>query len=155
MIHLFRHAHAGKRTDWDGADEERPLTEHGRRESLVVADRLAATGVTRILTSPYLRCVQSARPLSETTGLSLEIEMALEEGADPERTVSLLAEIEPGTVLCSHGDVIAALIGRAAAEGADLDGKLIWEKGSLWHLETGAEGRILSGRYEPPPITAP
>lgn len=155
MIHLFRHAHAGKRTDWDGADEERPLTERGRCESLVVADRLAATGVARILTSPYLRCVQSVRPLSETTGLSLEIETALEEGADPERTASLLAEIEPGTVLCSHGDVIAALIEKAAAEGAELAGELVWEKGSLWHLETGAGGRIRSGRYEPPPITAP
>ena len=63
------------------------------------------------------------------------------------------ASSTPGTVLCTHGDIVSGLIGRIAAEGADLDGDLIWEKGSVWHLETSETGRIVSGRYEAPPVT--
>lgn len=153
MIHLFRHAHAGQRIDWEGSDEERPLNDRGDHEALAVANRLALLGIGRILSSPYLRCIQSVEPLSEATGIGIEIEPALAEGTQGERVDALLGDLEPGTVLCTHGDIVSGLIGRIAAEGADLRGDLIWEKGSVWHLEISPEGRIVSARYEAPPLT--
>lgn len=153
MIHLFRHAHAGRRIDWDAQDEERPLSDLGRNQALVVAERLQSLDIDRILTSPYVRCVQSVEPLSEATGIVIEIEPRLAEQTSGERLNALLGELTPGTVLCTHGDIVSGLIGRIAAEGADLDGDLIWEKGSVWHLETSETGRIVSGSYEAPPVT--
>jgi len=155
MIHFFRHADAGRRGHGDRTDRERPLSDLGWREARVIAERLAGAGVTRILTSPYVRCVQSVEPLSAATGVPVEIERSLEEGAGPARVDTLLGEIESGTVLCTHGDIVSALIRRLSAEGASLSGGLIWEKGSVWHLEPGRSGRIRSGVYEPPPITDP
>ncbi len=155
MIYLFRHAHAGRRTDWGGPDRERPLTERGWQESRAVAARLAEAGITRILTSPYLRCAQSVRPLSEATGVPIEVEAGLAEGGDPEPIHDLLDRAEPGTLLCSHGDIVEALIGRLAAEGTRLADGPAWEKGSIWELDRGPDGRIRSGAYHPPPVTAP
>ena len=151
MIHLIRHTHAGKRSAWDGPDDERPLSERGWQQAQAVAGQLEVEGVTRILTSPYVRCVQSVEPLSALTGIEVEIERALEEGAPGAAIDRLLATLEGGEVLCSHGDVVSGLIGRLAAEGADLDAGLIWEKASVWHLER--RGQRWTGRYAPPPAT--
>ena len=153
MIHVYRHSHAGTRKTWDSADEERPLSDKGWSQSALVASYLAGIGVDRILTSPYTRCVQSVEPLAAATGLTVEIEAALTEGTGPDRVDGLLAALEPGVVLCSHGDIISGLIGRLAADGADLDAGLVWQKGSVWHLEPGPSGRIRRGRYVPPPVT--
>ena len=153
MIHLYRHAHAGRRGDWDGPDEERPLSERGHHEAEAVAHRLVSLGITRILSSPYVRCVQSVEPLSERTGIVIEIEPGLAEHTPGDRVDTLLGGLAPGTVLCSHGDIVSGLIGRIAAEGADLQGDLIWQKGSVWHLETSDNGRIGTGRYDAPPLT--
>ena len=150
MIHFLRHADAAGRRDWVGPDRDRPLTEEGRRQARAVADRLSAGGVARILSSPFRRCVESVEPLAAATGIPVEIEAALAEGADRERVADLVREVAAGTVLCSHGDVAGDLIGRLAAEGADLDAGPIWEKGSVWHLERGPGGTVLRGRYVPP-----
>lgn len=154
MIHLFRHSHAGTRRDWDGPDEQRPLTQRGWQESAAVAEYLSPTGITAILTSPYVRCVQSVEALAAATGAAVTIATALAEGTPADRVDALVREVGAGTVLCSHGDVISALIGRAAAGGADLDGGLIWEKASVWHLERSRTGRVVRGRYVAPPVTA-
>lgn len=153
MIHLYRHAHAGRRKHWDGPDRERPLSDRGREQADLITERLVTLGVTRLLTSPYVRCVESVDPLAAATGLPVEIESALEEYSDPEEAIRLIAEIGEGAVLCSHGDIVSAVIGHLSAEGADLDAGLIWEKGSVWELERSESGRVISGRYEPPPVT--
>ncbi|MBU1865667.1 MAG: histidine phosphatase family protein [Actinobacteria bacterium] len=154
MIYLFRHTHAGTRRDWDGPDRERPLTERGRHESAVIAERWAGSGITAILSSPYLRCLESVEAFSRATGLQIEATPSLEEGADPELAYSELTGAREGALLCTHGDIVAALIGRASAEGAGLEDGPAWEKGSIWLLERGPGGRVRAGRYHPPPVTA-
>lgn len=153
MIYLLRHAHAGTRAGWPGPDDERPLTDLGRSEAAAIAEEMVPRGITRILSSPYVRCLQSVEPLAELTGLAVELEPALTEGADPDRTAALLAGTDPGTIACSHGDIISAFLGNLSAEGADLEGGLRFKKASVWFLERSPTGRIISGRYHPPPIT--
>jgi len=154
VIRFLRHAEAGSRRLWNGPDRERPLTDEGSRRAEAVAALLSADGVSRILSSPYARCLQSVEPLAKATGLTVEIDPALAEGADPREVRALLWRVEPGTVLCSHGDVAADLIGGLTTGGADLDGTLAWEKGSIWNLERAPGGRITRGRYLPPPPIA-
>jgi 8-oxo-dGTP diphosphatase len=153
VIGFFRHAEAGKRHEWKGPDRERPLSEAGERQAKAVAERLAADGVARIVSSPYVRCIESVEPLAAATGLEIEIEPGLAEGADPDMVHDLLLRAEPGTVFCSHGDIASGVLRRLAAEGADLDAGLVWEKGSTWRLERDARGKITRGRYSPPPPT--
>lgn len=150
MIHLVRHAHAGKRAHWEGPDRLRPLSERGILEAKLIARDLADLPVPRVLTSPYLRCVQTVAPLAEATGSAPEPEAALAEGAAPEDLLRLVAGLEPHTVLCSHGDVIGSLIGHLAARGVPMPAEPGWPKASTWRLSVTA-GRVTAARFVPPP----
>src|SRR3954452_11984698 len=110
-IHLLRHAEAGNRPSWHQPDDLRPLTSNGVVQSVNVADALDGRPITRILSSRYVRCVQTAQPLADRVGLTVESHAALAEEADVAATWALLEEVaaagEAGdTVLCSHGNVI-------------------------------------------------
>lgn len=149
--YLVRHAKAGRRHDWKGDDRERPLSGPGRRQAAALAERLAERFVTSLWSSPYRRCVQTLEPLGERTGLIVERDDRLAEGARVEHVMALLRDGGDGAVLCSHGDVVPevveALIRRGAAVASDPD----WRKASIWVLEFDGDGTVLSVRAEPPP----
>jgi 8-oxo-(d)GTP phosphatase len=110
---LLRHASAGHRKDWDGDDTLRPLDEHGRAQAAALRDELLAHGVTRAVSSPYVRCTQTLEPL----GLEVEVDERLTEGAPADETLELLGSID-GAVACTHGDVIENVLGRPLEKGA-------------------------------------
>jgi 8-oxo-dGTP diphosphatase len=110
---LLRHASAGDRDAWTGDDRVRPLDKKGRKQADALRARLLALGVTRALSSPYLRCVQTVAPL----GLEIELDERLAEGAPRAGTLALLAQAD-GAVACTHGDVIENVIGRSIKKGA-------------------------------------
>ena len=150
-IYLIRHASAGKRSEANAEDWRRPLDNRGKKQMRMLRDRLMAHPITRIGSSNYVRCVDTVRPFAKRLGIPLEMEAALVEGSHPHRIVSLIAELqEESAVLCSHSDVIEDLIGHLFAEGVPMDGPRQWKKGSAWELRTIA-GRVVSGRYIPPP----
>ena len=69
---LVRHAWAGSRDDWEGDDRERPLDERGVEQARELVERLAPFTITRILSSPYRRCVETVEPLARARGLEIE-----------------------------------------------------------------------------------
>ena len=137
-IHLLRHAEAGSRPSWHQPDDLRPLTSNGVVQSVNVADALADRRIGRILSSRYVRCVQTAQPLADRTGLSIEHHAALAEEADISATWTLLEDVaaaggEEDTVLCSHGNVIGAVLDRMRRRGITLVAdELTCRKGSVW-----------------------
>jgi 8-oxo-dGTP diphosphatase len=110
---LLRHASAGDRDQWDGDDRLRPVDKKGQRQAQALRDVLLARGVTRALSSPYVRCTQTVAPL----GLDIEPDERLAEGADPADTRALLMEAD-GAVACTHGDVIENVVGFSIKKGA-------------------------------------
>jgi len=72
-IYLVRHCHAM------GQEPDAPLTVEGREQSLRLSSFLAQRGIVRIVSSPFKRAVDSACPLAETLGLSIEIDERLAE----------------------------------------------------------------------------
>jgi phosphohistidine phosphatase SixA len=116
-----------------------------------LADRLQKTDPTRLLSSPYVRCMQTLEPLAERTGLPVEAEPRLAEGAPFDAVLLMLAELVDGAVLCSHGDVIADTIDALIRRGLVIDGQPDWRKGSLWVIEPDGAG-VLRARAEPPPV---
>jgi 8-oxo-dGTP diphosphatase len=146
---LVRHAKAGSREKWVGSDEKRPLSKSGLLQAHGLVEQLRGASLTRILSSPYLRCVQTVEPLAAARGLDVEIEAKLAEGADPALALALLRR-DGGEVFCSHADVIAGVMLALADRGVPLTGELTWAKGSTWALEVSG-GRFVSGRYLPPP----
>jgi phosphohistidine phosphatase len=81
---LLRHAHAGDSTTWEQADELRPLTEKGRRQSERVGHLLAAAGFAPdvLLTSPLVRARETAEIVADIIGARVREEPRLGEPLD-------------------------------------------------------------------------
>jgi 8-oxo-(d)GTP phosphatase len=109
---LVRHASAGERDEWSGDDRLRPLDERGRRQARRLVELLAGHRIERVVSSPYLRCVQTVEPL----GLPVEAREELAEGAGLDAFAKVAAE-SPG-VLCLHGDVLVELVGASVRKGS-------------------------------------
>jgi 8-oxo-dGTP diphosphatase len=53
-------------------------------------------------------------------------------------------------VICSHGDVIPALINRMMWAGLGLSSRFYCSKGSIWEVPV-EDGKFTTGHYIPPP----
>jgi 8-oxo-dGTP diphosphatase len=148
--YLVRHSKAGSRGKWEGHDVDRPLTASGWAQAEALADRLQKVDPPRLLSSPYVRCMQTLEPLGERIGVPVEPEWILAEGEDSDALVTLLDGLPDGTVLCSHGDVIPDTIDALIRRGMTVEGPPDWRKGSLWVIERDSAGEW-RGRAEPPP----
>lgn len=148
---LVRHAIALPRSVWAGDDSARPLNERGRRQADGLVELLAPFRITRILSSPTVRCVDTVAPAAGGLGLEVEGSGALAEGAGPE-AIALLdssLDLDGDTVLCSHGDVVGDVLAHLDRSGARLDDDRR-QKGSTWVLGRAADSTIV-GRYVAPP----
>ena len=61
-------------------DEGRALTERGRRQADGLRDQLEELGITRLVASPFVRCVQTLVPLADELGVVVELDERLAEG---------------------------------------------------------------------------
>jgi phosphohistidine phosphatase SixA len=147
--YLVRHAKAGSRERWTAPDRDRPLTDPGRIQASALA-HLLAPGTRAILSSPYRRCVETVAPLAAAVALTVEEEDRLAEGADPQWTMRKLAST-PGSVLCTHGDVMASIVTSLADAHVPMIGGMQWAKAGTWAFDVSG-GRIARGRYLPPPV---
>ncbi len=69
VLVLVRHAVSVAPT-LDGPDEyRRPLTKAGRERAVALAAGLVGFGVSRVVSSPYLRAVQTIEPTAQALGL--------------------------------------------------------------------------------------
>jgi phosphohistidine phosphatase SixA len=118
IVYLVRHARAGKRGEWQGDDRLRPLDERGMRQAQGLIEQLSGRELERILSSPYVRCVQTVEPLAEAHGLPLEREEAFAEGAGSEAALDLFRGAGGAMVACVHGDLVEELLGRKLKKGA-------------------------------------
>ena len=150
-LYVVRHADAGHRGDGSRPDEARELSERGWRQAEGLCLELGERDITRLVASPFVRCVQTLEPLGKVLGLSVETDDRLAEGAGAAGPLSVAAEVQDsGAVLCSHGDVIPDLLEHLVAHGAKLKDELRWQKASTWVL-SGEGDHLTKGRYLPPP----
>jgi 8-oxo-dGTP diphosphatase len=149
-IYLVRHAQAGVKSQWKDKDHKRPLDRRGRKQAIDLAVELQTRPVTRILTSDFQRCLQSAKPLVNAIRIQAETDRRLRVGGSPESGLKLIRELRgESAAIITHGEVIGPLIGNLASDGVPLDGPMEWKKGSIWILEA-TKGKVRSGRYLPP-----
>lgn len=137
-LFLIRHAQAGERSPGHH-DLFRHLSPKGHRRAEAIADLLADAGITRVLSSPASRCVQTVEPLAASLGLEVEEHPDLWEGSLTHHVLALLSQENDGaTAACSHGDIIPEVIEAVAAQGAHISGRGC-EKGSVWILDHSGE----------------
>jgi phosphohistidine phosphatase SixA/predicted NUDIX family NTP pyrophosphohydrolase len=109
-IVVLRHARARSRNAWKADDQLRTLLKTGAHDSERLVPLLAAYNVTRVISSPSIRCVQTVAPYAEMTGWEIETRRRLaEEHATAkgiEKIVDELFDDDQGVVICSHRPVL-------------------------------------------------
>jgi len=169
---LVRHAKAGKRDEWRGDDDLRPLSPAGNRQAEELRSMLPLFGPDSVHSAPRLRCVQTVRGIADDLGTSVTHEPLLsEEGYwdDPVAGLARLRALAAGggtPLISSQGKVIPYLVGMLAERDGLPLGELPNKKGSLWLLSFRRPGahdfdtdgsdndgapHLVAASYLPPP----
>jgi 8-oxo-dGTP diphosphatase len=134
-LFLVRHAKARNREKWEGPDELRPLSMAGREQAETIARRVGEFPVTRLLSSPSLRCAQTLQPLAVKVGVAVEQCPALGEGQPFTPVIDLLEALPDYSVLCSHGDVLSDTVAALERRSMVVQGPPDWRKGVVWEID--------------------
>ncbi|WP_314685738.1 histidine phosphatase family protein [uncultured Bifidobacterium sp.] len=116
---IVRHAKAEPRKLWQGTDAGRPITPKGAAAAYALNRELACFAPTRLVSSPWTRCLETLEVFSWQTGMPIDIAPELTEeafAADPERAwqvvrgrVTECVRDSSATVICMHRPVIGAM----------------------------------------------
>ncbi|MGO9872435.1 MAG: phosphoglycerate mutase family protein [Acidimicrobiia bacterium] len=151
-VYLIRHAKAGDRDTWRDDDRLRPLSGRGHRQARLLVDLLHDATFDRVLSSPFVRCMETVVPIAGVRGLPVEPVEALAEGARLDDALALVRKHSiPGAILCMHGDVMPMLLDHFASAGIDMAHSRQWPKGCTWVLDTDNTGEVVRAQYLPPP----
>jgi 8-oxo-dGTP diphosphatase len=106
----------------------------------------------QLVSSPFLRCVQTLEPLAEARGLSIDLRDELCEGRpwDYLEKLILEAEGEGATAVCVHGDVLRGLMSDLFERGVGRRANQSFRKGVTCVLEV-RDGVIVSAQHVPAP----
>ena len=102
-----------------------------------------------IVTSPFVRCVETVEPLAKKKHLKVERNDALAEGARLPQALRLFEKLQDReAVLCTHGDVLEDLLDHFGRHGVKLRDHRM-EKGSVWVFDV-EHGVVRRARYVRP-----
>lgn len=113
---IVRHAKAKPRSAWTRAEGDRPLAATGLRQALAVQRLLMAWQPSRIVSSPWLRCVATVSPYVKATGTKLKLDDALTEAKHqrhPRKTagaVEGLFDKRRSVALCTHRPALPTVL---------------------------------------------
>lgn len=109
---VVRHAKAKPRSSWSRAEGERPLVATGRRQALAVSRLLEGWQPERILSSPWVRCVQTVSPYVGQHHAKLKLVDAITEQAVKRKPGRARAAVEKvfdkrtAVAICTHRPVL-------------------------------------------------
>ncbi len=152
-LHVVRHAKAHGRSKHEGPDQLRPLDDKGERQAKVLSELALFDRVTRVVSSPAVRCVDTVTPLAARLGVHVEVDDRLWEGHDATVVLQLAEELDAedtDVVLCSHGDIIPDALHLLVMRGAELVGPNMVEKASTWSV-TFEQGRPVTATHTAAP----
>jgi 8-oxo-dGTP diphosphatase len=127
----LRHAKATPRSEWDGSDASRPLTDRGRKQAKSIVGPLRAFGVRRIVSSDAVRCVQTVTPLARALDRKIvkteKISQDAWEDGDSDLRSVVGRRIRAGkpAVVCSHGPVLPGLLSEIALATGTIQGSYL------------------------------
>ncbi|WP_434993412.1 NUDIX hydrolase [Arthrobacter sp. Ld5] len=113
---VVRHAKAKPRSSWSRAEGERPLAATGRRQATAVSRLLQAWTPERVVSSPWVRCVQTISPYVNQRSAKLKLVDALTEHdavRKPARTravIERLLDKRRPVAICTHRPVLPLVL---------------------------------------------
>ena len=149
-IFIVRHAKAGRRTEWDGSDALRPLSDEGREQATALAQTLQKLSPSKLISSPATRCMQTLDPLAKAINQEIRVDERLQEHGDIAEMIELFEDVPDLTVMSSHGDMIPELIRLLERRGMEIGSKPDWRKASVWVIQRTKRGFESAIAWAPP-----
>ena len=118
---VVRHSAARPRDAWPRPDAERPLVAAGRRQAVAVGALLQCWRPDYLLSSPWLRCLETLAPYAKEFGLRVRTKGGLTESGyrrNPDRArrhLERLIQRGKPAALCTHRPVLVGLLAAVAA----------------------------------------
>jgi 8-oxo-dGTP diphosphatase len=110
---VMRHGQARQRKAWRRDDRLRPLVVEGKAQARAAVPVLDAFGVSLVMTSSSVRCVETVRPFAEHSGWPVTTSDGLtEEDATDTSVLAVVNELVHSgedAVLCTHRPVLPAV----------------------------------------------
>ena len=155
---IVRHAKAKPRSSWTRAEGERPLVASGLRQAMAVSRLLVAWRPRRVVSSPWLRCVQTVRPYVKAEGTKFKTVDALTEHnakrkpGKARNSIEALFDKAKPVAVCTHRPVLPLVFGvlgqhmpaDMAAGLPDKDPYLAPGEAVICQVSQADEGRIVS-----------
>jgi phosphohistidine phosphatase SixA len=145
VTYVARHALAGDKQQWAGRDADRPLDDKGRNHAVELARWFEGLAVSRLVTSPTRRCMETLTPLAHRLGIDeIEVDERLAVGADADALIDGVTNRRwDRAVVCTHGELMRPLIAALRARGAEIiaetvDDDWLLTKGGVWAIEHDA-----------------
>jgi 8-oxo-dGTP diphosphatase len=117
---VIRHARAGDRDDWRGDDRERPLDKRGRRQADALVEELEGYPISRILSSPYDRCVQTVEPSRRGAGSRSSSETSSARAGSTTAPILVRSLVGQPVAVCVHGGLSDTAFGERLKKGETL-----------------------------------
>lgn len=117
-VMIVRHAKAKPRSTWTEAEGERTLAATGKRQALAVGRLMGAWAPEKLISSPWVRCMQTVYPYAKASGLPIKEKRALTE-ANNQRSPKAAARVvdslfdkhDRSVALCTHRPVLPTVLG--------------------------------------------
>src|SRR5487761_2054337 len=152
VLSVVRHAEAGDRERFLGDDSLRPLSKRGRRQAKQLAKRLYGNTLD-LVSSPYLRCVETLAPTSYLLRRAMTLAPWLAEGQPAAAALEMLLDLTGeigGLVACTHADVLQGMVNVALDMGAVPTSEPNLEKGATTEF-TIIAGKTVALSFVSPP----
>ncbi|MCL2514385.1 MAG: NUDIX hydrolase [Microbacteriaceae bacterium] len=134
---VLRHAKATARSDWKGADTDRPLAPRGELQARRIVSTLRAWHPRRIVSSPAVRCASTVAPLARAIDRKVRLEPGVSQDAWDDGALEVPAIVarrvdsRRTTVLCSHRPVLPDILRELALTSGTPMGEPIREAAVL------------------------
>lgn len=135
VLYFVCYGKVGSWERFDGFDDQRFLIVNGRVQVDVLVERFRDQFVFWVLSSLYVRCVQTVESLVRAVGVLVEPVDALVEGWLFELVFELLAGLVDGCVLCIYGDVLFDVLAVLEWWGVVIEELHDFCKGVMWVFE--------------------
>lgn len=128
---VLRHAKALSRSDWEGSDQDRPLTASGAKQAKAIVGPLRAFGAHKIVSSNAERCVATVAPLAKKLDRPIKQTVKLSQDAweggegDVRSLIGKRVRARTATVLCSHRPVLPDLLTETALATGTIQGSYL------------------------------
>jgi phosphohistidine phosphatase SixA len=119
---LLRHAEAISRKEWQGGDEDRPLSKKGINQVSTLVKIMSVFNLSEIHTSDAIRCFDTVAPIATSLAMKPIVNSDLSEYTyqknreSANRFIKKMITTDKSILICGHNPIISKIVKKLARD---------------------------------------